>query len=303
MLGILLALGSALTWGCGDFLSGLMSRRLPLLAVLLFTQAIGIPLMGVLALARGVPADWTFIPLAALAGLTGLLGLAALFRGMSLGAISIVAPISATGAALPVLVGLFTGERPTVLQGVGVLFALAGVVLASRPANPAHPAEISGSSETTEPKGTTGPAAPRPGIMAAGAGFGLLAALGFGLFYLVLRAASDASGQDPFWPVLVARTVSTLFLGFLYLVLRPRLAVRPAQAGTLAIAGALDVSANALYAAASTTGIGPLAAVLSSLFPVITVALARVFLQERLSISQGLGVLSALAGVALIAWR
>jgi len=303
MSGILLALSSALTWGCGDFLSGLMSRRLPLLAVLLFSQAVGIPLIGILALARGVPADWTFVPVAALAGLTGLLGLAALFRGMALGAISIVAPISATGAALPVVVGLFTGERPTALQGVGVLFALAGVVLASRPANPAHPAEPSRSTDPTAPSGTTGPAAQPPRILAPGAGFGLLAALGFGLFYLVLRAASDARGQDPFWPVLVARAASTIVLGSLCLVLKPRLAVRPAQAGTLALAGAMDVSANALYAAASTTGIGPLAAVLSSLFPVITVALARVFLQERLSISQGLGVLSALAGVALIAWR
>ena len=288
--GIALALGSALSWGCGDFLSGLMSRRLPLLTVLLLSQAAGVPLMAVLALLRGVPADWSFAPIAALAGMTGLLGLASLFRGMSLGAISIVAPISATGAALPVAVGLFTGEQPTPLQGLGVLFALAGVVLASRPVEDDTPV-----SETTTPA--------RKNVLAAGAGFGLLAALGFGLFYLVLRAASAASGEDPFWPVLIARTVASSFLVGVCLLRRHAVRVSAASGGTLALAGALDVSANALYAAASTSGIGPLAAVLSSLFPVITVALARVFLQERLSGTQAAGVVSALLGVGLIAWR
>jgi len=106
MLGILLALGSALTWGCGDFLSGLMSRRLPLLAVLLFTQAIGIPLMGVLALGRGVPADWTFIPLAIAAVLSSLF------------------PVITVALAR-----IFLQERLSLSQGAGVLSALAGVAL------------------------------------------------------------------------------------------------------------------------------------------------------------------------------
>jgi drug/metabolite transporter (DMT)-like permease len=140
------------------------------------------------------------------------------------------------------------------------------------------------------------------GRLAAGASYGLLAAVGFGLYYVVLRRASDAAGADPFWPVLVQRTVSTVVLGLVAAVTRPRLVMPPSAATMLALAGVLDVSANALYAAASTSGIGSLAAVLSSLFPITTVALAGVFLRERLSGGQAVGVAGALAGVVLIAW-
>ncbi len=287
MLGILLALSSAVSWGSGDFLSGLLGRRLPLPTVLLVSQAAGVPLMLALALWRGVPSDWAFLPYGVLASFTGLWGLAALFRGMAVGLISIVAPISATGAVIPVVVGLLTGERPTPLQGAGVALALLGVAVASRPSAP------------QDGVGATGHAA----RLAAGASFGLLAAAGFGLYYVVLRYASDAAGQDPYWPVLVQRAVSTVLLLVVAAALRPRLVMSPTSAGTLALAGTLDVSANALYAAASTSGIGPLAAVLSSLFPISTIALARMFLQERLSGAQAFGVVSALAGVVLIAWR
>ena len=283
MIGIALAFGSAAAWGCGDFISGLMSRRLPVLTVLLVTQAAGVPLMLVAALVNGVPADWSFVPLGCLAALGGLTGLGALFRGMSVGAMSLVAPLSATGAAIPVLVGMVTGEAPTATQGAGVLLALIGVMLASRQ---------SGESDET-----------RGGRLAAGAGYGLIAALGFGAFYVVLRAASAAAGGDPFWPVVAARTTGTMILLLVVAVVRPSLAVTPPNVGALIAAGALDVGANALYAAASVTGIGPLAAVLSSLFPITTIALARLFLHERLARSQSLGVVSALLGVALIAWR
>ena len=283
MLGITLAVGSAAAWGCGDFLSGLMSRRLPLLTVLFVTQAAGVPLMFVAALLSGIPADWSFVPLGCLAALGGLTGLGALFRGMSVGAMSLVAPLSATGAAIPIVVGLATGEAPTVPQGIGVLMALVGVMLASRPAD--------------EPGST------RRTTLAAGAGYGLIAALGFGAFYVVLRAATAQAGGDPYWPVVAARTTGTVILLGIAAAVRPSLAVSPTNLGTLVVAGALDVGANALYAAASATGIGPLAAVLSSLFPITTIALARLFLHERLARTQSLGVLSALGGVALIAWR
>jgi drug/metabolite transporter (DMT)-like permease len=140
-------------------------------------------------------------------------------------------------------------------------------------------------------------------LPAAGAGFGLLAALGFGLFYVVLRAASVASGEDPFWPVFIARAASTASLVMVCLAVRPGIHLRALDSGTLLLAGALDVGANALYAAASTSGIGPLAAVLSSLFPVTTILLARLVLGERVAATQGAGILSALLGVALISWR
>ena len=280
MLGIGLALASAITWGGGDFLSGLMSRRLPLLTVLLVTQGAGVPWVLAAGLASGVPTDWSFVPLACLASLCGLVGLGALFRGMAVGAMSIVAPISATGAALPVLVGLASGEQPTALQGAGVVLTLVGVALASRQ-----------------------PAGPGGSRLVTGAGYGLLAALGFGLFYVVMRGATRAAGENPFWPGFVARSTGTLLMLGVGAATRARFGVRRTEAGVLVVAGALDVSANVLYAAASVTGIGPLAAVLSSLFPVSTIALARLFLHERLIPLQSAGVISALLGVALIAWR
>jgi drug/metabolite transporter (DMT)-like permease len=289
MIGVLLALGSAVTWGCGDFLSGLMSRRLPLMTVLLGTQAAGVPFVLVAALVGGIPGTWAFVPLACLASLCGLVGLAALFRGMSVGAMSIVAPISATGAAVPVLLGLATGEVPTPLQGAGVLLALIGVMLASRPA----------SDEPDSGPVTSG----RRSALAAGASLGLVSALGFGAFYVVIRAATAAAQGDAFWPGLVARSTGSLVMLACALATRFRLAPSPRLASVLVLAGALDVTANVLYAAASYTDVGPLAAVLSSLFPVTTVALARVVLHERLEHLQTAGVLSALAGVALIAWR
>src|SRR5688572_16991317 len=169
-----------------------MSRRLPLLTVLLVTQAAGVPLMLVVALLNGLPADWSFVPLGCLAALGGLTGLGALFRGMAVGAMSLVAPLSATSAAIPVLVGLVTGEAPTVLQGAGVLLALIGVMLASRQTAEPHVAERR--------------------ALAAGAGYGLVAALGFGAFYVILRAATTAAGGDPFWPVVAARSTGTLIM-------------------------------------------------------------------------------------------
>ena len=300
MSGIGLALASALSWGSGDFLSGLMSRRLPLALVLLLSQGTGLPLMALVVGVRwsgGVgPGNWQFVPDALLAALFGQIGLAALFRGMAMGSISIVAPISATSAAVPVLVGLATGERPTVLQAIGVALALAGVALASLPPVSNDAASATGGPDAL---GRT-EEAPAQRRMATGAGFGLLAALGFGLFYVALRRAS---ADDPFWPVLVQRAGSVVLLLAVSAVLRPRLAVTGRSAAVLALAGILDVSANVLYGAASVSGIGGLAAVVASLYPVVTVALAAVFVRERLARPQRAGVVAALAGVALIAWQ
>jgi drug/metabolite transporter (DMT)-like permease len=296
MPGIGLALASALSWGCSDFLSGLMSRRLPLSTVLLTTQAAGVPLMLLAGLLYGVPSDWSFVPLACLAAPGILTGLGALFRGMAVGAVSIVAPISATGAAIPVLVGLVTGDSPTLLQGVGVLCALIGVMLASRPG------AGSGDAGNARDAGNADVVSKRL-VLAAGAGYGLVAALGFGVFYVVLRYASAAAGGDPYWPVLVARTTGTLIMLGIVVGSQRRPSLRAADGGVLVLAGGLDVAATTLYAAASVTGIGALAAVLSSLYPVTTIGLARAFLHERLARLQAMGVVSALAGVALIALR
>ncbi|MDQ6670331.1 MAG: DMT family transporter, partial [Chloroflexota bacterium] len=199
------------------------------------------------------------------------------YRGMGVGLVSIVAPISATGAAVPVLFGLVRGERTTPLQTVGIILALIGIVLASR--------------ATAEPNGASRP------MLGRGVGVALVAALGFGGFFVLLH---EASLHDVLWATVVQRLTGLCVMLIATLVLRPSLAVGWSRLPSLVLIGALDTGANVLYAYASTLGLVSLAAVLASLFPVTTVMLAWAVLHERLSPAQAIGVVCALAGVALI---
>src|SRR3977135_2913740 len=124
MVAVLLALASGMAWGVLCFLGGRNSRRVALTAVLLITQAVGLALMVPLALLHAAPdLDLPTVGFAVAGSVSGLIGIAALYRGMGVGAVSIVAPISATGAALPVIFGLLRGEHATVLQMAGMALA------------------------------------------------------------------------------------------------------------------------------------------------------------------------------------
>ena len=275
MAAVALALAASVSWGLADFLGGLKSRRLGVLAVLFLSQAVGLLLVAVLVAARGEgPPDGGFLLLAAVAGLSGLVGLAAFYRGMAVGAMSVVAPISATGAAIPVAVGVATGDRPSAIQAVGLVLALVGVVAASR---------------------EEGAAGAR---LAAGTGLALVAAVGFGGFFVGMDAASDGG---VLWALLAARAFDVLLLAAVALASWQRLKPSAADARDIAAVGLFDVGANGLFAAASTKGLVSLVGVLASLYPVVTILLARAVLGERISPSQGAGVVLALVGVAAIA--
>lgn len=279
MTAVALALAASLSWGISDFVAGLKSRGLPVIAVLVVSQPAGLVLVAVLVAARGgEPPDAEHALYAALAGVVGILGLGAFYRGLAAGAMSIVAPVSATAAVVPLGVGLAQGERPSLLQGAGVGLALAGVVLASREA---------------EEK------ARRGSRLAAGFGFALLAAVGFGLFFVALDAAS-AGDADVFWVILLLRAVSSVLVVGTAVALRPRLPRGTANLAALAVVGCLDMTANALFAAASTRGLVSVVSVLASLYPVVVVALARSVLHERIARAQQAGIALALAGVGLI---
>jgi drug/metabolite transporter (DMT)-like permease len=278
VVAVLLALGAGVAWGVSDFLGGVTSRRLALVTVMLVSQAVGFLLVLPLALASGPPALDTWSAFAAMAGsLAGLVGIAALYRGMAVGTVSIVAPISATGAAIPIALGFVRGERATVLQSVGIVLALIGIVLAAR--TPPSP------SATSSPR-------------ASGIGYALVAALGFGAFFALLH---EASISDLFWASAVQRGTGVVTLSVAALLVRPNLTIGWPRLPRLVLIGVLDTSANVLYAGASTRGMVSIAAVLASLFPVVTVLLARVVLHERIGLGQSIGVLCALGGVALIA--
>lgn len=279
MLSIALALAAGISWGLADFMGGLNSRRLPLATVLLVSQTFGLILLLPLAVAHGWPLlDGRTAAYAVAGSVSGLVGIAALYRGMAVGSISIVAPISSTGAALPILFGLVRGERVAPLQTVGIVLAAAGILLASRAVDdPESKVRVR---------------------VARGVGFAMLAALGFGGFFVLLHEASVA---DVFWAGALQRLTGVCIMLISALVLRPSLAIGWARLPNLAILGVLDAGANVLYALASVVGLVSVAAVLASLFPVVSVVLARFVLRERLSWSQGTGVACALAGVACIA--
>ncbi len=281
MTSIALALAAAMSWGVSDFLGGFLTRRLPLAPVLLISQATGFGLLAILAATQSAPnMSLTQVGFAMAASVGGLIGIAALYRGMAVGVVSIVAPISATGAALPVLYAVVRGERTTLLQGVGIGLALVGVILASRSADQDS-------------------AAPGQAVV-RGAGLAFLAALGFGLFFIFLHEASEA---DVLWVGAVQRLTGFVVVAVLAIGLRASVRITPRRVPGVLLVGVLDTSANVLYAFASTTGLVSVAAVLASLYPVGTVILARFVLHERLAMWQTLGVVCALAGVALIALR
>jgi drug/metabolite transporter (DMT)-like permease len=281
VLAIALALAASLSWGLADFVGGIKSRVLPLLTVMVVSQAVGLAVIAAAVGLRGKGApDGDFALYAALGAVAGVGGLAAFYRGLAIGAMAVVAPISATAAGIPVVFGLLTGERPSALQVAGIALAIAGVVLASREPPP-------------EGRG----AGPRARV-AAGAGLALVAALGFGSFFV---AMDEASRGDALWAILVNRLTGVGLLAALALAVRPRLALAPADAVALAAVGLFDMGANTLYALATTEGLVSVVAVLSSLYPVVVIALAHFVLGERVRPSQQVGVALALAGVAFIA--
>jgi drug/metabolite transporter (DMT)-like permease len=275
--GPLLALGASVSWGVGDFLAGLRSRRLPLLTVLVVSQAAGLLSIALVVALRGAgPPAAHHLLYAALAGIAGAVGLAALYRGLAVGEMSVVAPISATAAVVPVAVGVLTGERPGPGQAVGIGLAVAGVALASR-----VPAEHG-----------------RRTAVADGVVFAVVAALSFGLLLVGLGAASEG---DALWGTLAMRASSFGLLAVIALAVRPAFALGPRDLPVLVLIGMLDTAGNALFALASTESLLSVAAVLAQLYPVVTVVLARLLLGERISRPQQVGVATAFTGVALIA--
>jgi drug/metabolite transporter (DMT)-like permease len=274
---ILLSLAAACSWGVADFAGGLASRRLPALLVLLGQQALGVVLVGAVVLATGAALpDGETVALSLGAGLAGVVALGSFYRALAVGTMSIVAPVSAAGATLPVVWGLLSGERPSALQVVGLAVTVAGIVLASREAG-----------------GAADPAAARTSVLLA-----LLAAAGFGTFFVLSDPAAEVSVP---WLLLLARSIAVPVL--LVAVALSRGFVRPDArgAGAIALVGVLDLGATALFAIAQTQGLLSIVPVIASLYPVTTVLLARGVLGERLQRVQAVGVVLAFAGVAFVA--
>jgi drug/metabolite transporter (DMT)-like permease len=280
-LGIPLGLGSGLAWGAADFFGGIQSRRLPALTVAFWSQA-----AGALGLVITLALEGTRPPVAGIAwglaaGVGSGIALVLFYRSLAEGTMSVVAPISACGAVVPVAAAVLTGDHPGALAGLGVLTAIAGVVLVSR--------------TRPVPRGGTGRSR-RVLLMALGS------ALGFGLFYVFVDAGTTGSRGEPLWVIAGARASSLVMLSTIALIGRGSALRWPGRRiGPVALVGVADTGANLLFAYAATTGNLAVVGVLGSLYPVATVILARWLLGERLSGGQSAGVVLALTGVGLLA--
>jgi drug/metabolite transporter (DMT)-like permease len=287
MAAVGLAFCASLLFGITDFAAGVASRRLGAFIVMLFSQLATILLLAVVAPVAGVSLPSAeFVALAAMSGIAQVIGVAAFWQAMTVGAMGVVAPISATGAAVPVIVGLVGGERPSVLQAVGIGTAMVGVVLVTyerRKAGEATSAEAAGGGKR----------------VAKGVGLALIAAVGVGFLFTGLDAA--AARGTLLSAVLVNRVASASVLCALALTRLGSLSVSRRDLGLMAGIGVMEICGIFIFAAATTHGLLSVVGVIGALYPVTTIVLARVFLKERLGLTQRVGAGAALAGVAAIA--
>ena len=318
MTAIVLALLASLGWGLSDFVGGVSSRRLPLRAVVSCMIAGGLLTAAVAAAITGssYPGSIILIP-GAIAGLASVTAIASLYKGLAIGSMSVVAPISAAYPVVPVAWGLAQGERPTTVQFAGMALVVIGVMLASYVrerdrAEHGSPAAAQGGDmeqgrvaviplpdlgEGLVDRVRRDAAAHRPRTLAS-VGLGIVAALASGT---VLTAISSASETDPFWGLIITRGVGLAVMLAVVAMGRSGFGVRPRQTPILFAVGVLDTVATGLFAIATTYGYLSVVSVIAALFPLGTIALARLALGERIQPQQSVGVTAALGGVALVA--
>jgi drug/metabolite transporter (DMT)-like permease len=269
----LLALLSSLLWGTSDFVAGLRSRTLPPAAVVGWSQLIGLTSLSIIVLAGHPLSGTAWAPWAIGAGCAGAVALAAFYAALSTGTMGVVAPIAALGAAVPVILGVLAGDQPSALAWVGMGVAVAGAMLASGP-------EL------------------RAGLHARPVALAAVAAVGFGLVLFLIDRGARQSLVSTLWGM---RLTSTLLYAGVALARRSLGGVGRKDWPALVLVGLADLCANALFALASSQGMVSVASVLGSLYPVVTILLARGVLGERLRGIQNVGVALSLVGVVAIA--
>jgi uncharacterized membrane protein len=283
---ILLALLSAALYGAADFLGGIATRRARVAPVVTIAQGSGFLLLAVtLPLLPAASPSSSDLLWGGAAGLAGGIGVGLLYWGLAVGSMGIVAPVSAICAVIiPAVAGVVLGERLPVLTMTGMTIALIAIMLVSQPASGGP---IAGERVRVRIRRASPP----------GLGIALISGIAVGIFFLCLAQTRRDAGM---WPLLVARASSTVLFALGALAMRipygwPRSVVAPAIVG-----GAIDMVANAAYLLATRGGALPVIVTLVSLYPASTVVLARVFLAERFSALQGIGIVLAFIAVLLI---
>ena len=325
------ALAAAALYGSADFLGGVASRRARALSVVVISAPAGVLAMLAAALLAGSPFQASGIGWAVAAGAVGGAGLIIYYAGLAAGPMSVVAPVAAlVSTVLPVGVAVAMGERANAAVYAGAVLCLVAIALVSTEEMPqvslarlartarwasrrvlglraapaaagaAHPTDPAYLARPAQPDGGTGRGPERRRAAVRGLGYGAVSGLSFGMFFLLIRNAGTTS---VLWPVFEARVAGTVII----LGAAAWLGTKPAGPGagrwvlpTAAAAGVLDATANACYLLAARAGLFGMAVVIISLYPGITVLLARVTLGERMRVVQRVGLVLAAAGVALV---
>ncbi|MCF8069217.1 MAG: DMT family transporter [Desulfobacterales bacterium] len=278
MEAVIFALLACFAWGLTGFLGGLKTRQIPLLSVVIVTQCVGLITSAVV-----LTMHWTNISIdssmffAVLAGIASVGILSFGYRGMAIGPMGIVSAICCTGAVYPVVYDLVVNGYIEFFQMLGIILAMLGVTLITREKH-------SDSDKKHSSKGIK---------------LGILASLSVGAFYIFMDAASNT---DPFWATVILRISTCTIFSIAFFTTRTRLQFRPVDLPVLILIGVFDTLAVFLFGIATKTGMVSIVSVISSLYPVVTILLAGLFLRERMGRLQTVGVISALAGVVVISY-
>jgi drug/metabolite transporter (DMT)-like permease len=264
-------------YGAADFCGGMAVRKSALPGVLVSSQAVGLVVVLGAAVAFGLPLETPRdLVWGVMSGICGTAGIAALYSALATTVVAVASPLAAvSGAIIPVLLGVLSGERPGVAAWVGIcLGACAIALLAAGPSKSA-----------------------REGAVRRAAFLGVLAGLGFGLFFFSISRTSHSSGL---WPLVAARISTISFVSLYILLTRKGLRVERASLPMVILCGALDMGANIAFLLASRVGMLSISAAVAALYPGPTVVLAWIILKERVTLPRAMGLALALAGVALI---
>jgi drug/metabolite transporter (DMT)-like permease len=281
VLNVALAVLSSLIWGVGDYAGGKATHHAAALAVVWLSKLVSLPLLAVYLVATYVPITPIGLAWGGLAGVAGVVGLVLFYRALSAGAMTVVAPVTGvTSAAIPVVVGLLAGERPSASRLLGVGCALLAIAMVSIAPRPPRQRQVASS---------------RLVIAALGAG------AGFALFFILIAFAGEAaSGSAGLWPIAGSQLSALIVCSLLLLMMRPGPWPRTVALRFTMVAGPCDMTANALFLVASRGGELSVVAPLAALYPVTTVILALLIDHERLRGVQAAGLAFAVAALVLV---
>jgi len=279
LLSIIYGLLSAFTWGAGDFTGGLAARKVGSYRSVFYAEVIGIIFhFIVLAFVKEPFPESKVSIFSFLAGAIGTIGLMILYHAMAIGTMSIAAPVSALlAAAMPVLFGIFTEGLPSLLTLIGFVFALFAVWMISQGEDGIKDI-FTHISDLRLP---------------------LLAGVGFGFYFIFIHQATNGTDAT-LWPLIIARLGGLILITLYLIITRSSLKIDISSLPIVSANGILDLGGNFFFILAGRAGRLDVAAVLSSLFPGTTVLLASIFLKERLTRNQWVGVISALIAIVLM---